>query len=281
VKDYFGYQGKQVVVTGAASGMGAATTEMLIDLGADVYALDVREVRLPVKEYIAVDLLKKDSIDAAIAQFPAQIDSIFSCAGIPGSRYKGGSFTEVDVVTVNFLAARHLIEKLIPRMPRGSAIAMIASTAGATWRDVIPTIMPLLETKDFDEGRAWLEAHKDDETTIGYAGSGYIISKQCLILYAKLRAYELSAKEIRINTLSPGATQSGMTAAFEELYSEEALKAQVTGIGRYATSAEQGEPLVFLNSNMARYISGVDLQVDYGSVALMESGGWSLPPLEG
>jgi NAD(P)-dependent dehydrogenase (short-subunit alcohol dehydrogenase family) len=279
MKDYFGYKGKQVVVTGAASGMGAAATEMLLDLGADIYGLDVRKVPLPVKKYIEVDLLKKGSIDAAIKELPAKVDSIFNCAGIPGAKYHGLSFTEVDVVTVNFLAARYLIERLIPRMPGGSAIAIISSTGGATWRDCIPGIMPLLETKSFEEGRAWLEAHKDDEATIGFSGSGYMFSKQALILWAKLRAGGLAAREIRINTLSPGTTQTGMTSAFVELYSEEALKAAVT-VGRYATAAEQGEPLVFLNSNMARYVSGVDLQVDYGSVAGMECGWQELPPLE-
>ncbi len=278
VKDYFGYKGKQVVVTGAASGMGAAATEMLLDLGAEVYALDVRPVPLPVKQYIAVDLLKRESIDAAIAQLPARIDSIFNCAGIPGARYHGSSFTEVDVVTVNFVAARYLIEKLIPRMPKGSAIGIISSTAGAMWRDAIALVMPLLETKTFEEGRVWCEAHKDDEATIAFAGSGYMFSKQALVLYTKLRACELAAREIRINTLSPGTTQSGMTQAFTDLYGEDALKAAIT-VGRYATSAEQGEPLVFLNSNMARYVSGVDFQVDYGSVAGLECGG-SLPPLE-
>lgn len=40
MKDYFGYQEKVVIVTGASSGMGKATAEMLVDLGAKVYALD-------------------------------------------------------------------------------------------------------------------------------------------------------------------------------------------------------------------------------------------------
>ena len=43
MKDYFGYQNKNVVVTGASSGMGKATAEMLVDLGAKVYALDWNE----------------------------------------------------------------------------------------------------------------------------------------------------------------------------------------------------------------------------------------------
>lgn len=45
MKDYLGYTGKVCVVTGAASGMGKATAEMLVDLGAMVYALDWAEVR--------------------------------------------------------------------------------------------------------------------------------------------------------------------------------------------------------------------------------------------
>ena len=40
MKDYFGYQEKVVIVTGASSGMGKATAEILVDLGAKVYALD-------------------------------------------------------------------------------------------------------------------------------------------------------------------------------------------------------------------------------------------------
>ena len=41
MKDFFGYEGKTCVVTGASSGMGKATVEMLVDLGAKVYALDI------------------------------------------------------------------------------------------------------------------------------------------------------------------------------------------------------------------------------------------------
>lgn len=45
MKDYFGYQDQVVVVTGAASGMGKATAEMLVDLGAKVYALDCKKLK--------------------------------------------------------------------------------------------------------------------------------------------------------------------------------------------------------------------------------------------
>lgn len=53
MKDYFGYNGKVVVVSGAASGMGKAATEMLVDLGARVYALDWNRVAIDdIEEFI-------------------------------------------------------------------------------------------------------------------------------------------------------------------------------------------------------------------------------------
>lgn len=277
-EDYFGYQGKTVVITGAFSGMGEAATKMLLDLGAEVYALDVREVTSPVKGFISADLLKKDSIDAAIEKLPAKIDSIFSCAGVAGDTYKGASFSPVDVVTINFVAAKYLIEQLVPRMGEGGAIAMIASIAALGWERNLETIMQLVETKGFDEGRAWLETNRDNPQAIATPPGAtsnrlaYAFSKQCLVVYAKAQAWDLAANGIRINTLSPGPTQTGMTEDFEALSGKEIFFAATGPKGRYATSEEQAEPLLFLNSNMARYMSGADLQVDYGFVGQLKTG---------
>jgi NAD(P)-dependent dehydrogenase (short-subunit alcohol dehydrogenase family) len=282
-KDYFGYKRKKVVITGAASGMGKSATEMLIDLGAEVYALDVKEVPLPVKEYISTNLLKKDSIDAAVKKLPAKIECIFNCAGVPGATYKGSRFSPADVVTINFLAARHLIEKLIPRMSKGGAIAIISSMGGMGWPANLETDMQLLQTKDFDEGRAWLEANKDNPKAIAgppETNPAYPFSKECLIVYAKARAFELAAKNIRINTVSPGATQTGMSADFDALYGKETIRSAVSPIGRIATAEEPAQAIVFLNSDMASYISGVDLLVDYGFSGAASIGMASLPEIE-
>ena len=68
MKDYFGYAGKTVVVTGASSGMGKASAEMLVDLGANVYALDWNECPVNgIAKYVHVDLSKKESIDEAMS----------------------------------------------------------------------------------------------------------------------------------------------------------------------------------------------------------------------
>ena len=66
MKDYFGYAGKKCVVTGAGSGMGEATAKMLVELGAEVYALDIKPVTVQgIAQYIQVDLSEKSSIDNA------------------------------------------------------------------------------------------------------------------------------------------------------------------------------------------------------------------------
>ena len=67
MKDYYGYKNKICIVTGAASGIGKATVELLIDLNAEVYALDINRIELPgIKKFIEVDLNNKESIDKAM-----------------------------------------------------------------------------------------------------------------------------------------------------------------------------------------------------------------------
>ena len=84
MSDYLGYEGKLCVVTGAASGMGAACAKQLVELGANVIGLDVQEIHVPVKESIKLDLLQQSSIDDVVSALPKQIDRLFNCAGIPG-----------------------------------------------------------------------------------------------------------------------------------------------------------------------------------------------------
>src|SRR5690606_13189284 len=70
MKDVLGYAGKQVVITGCATGMGAAAAELLVGLGAEVHALDIGEVAVGAKQVVKTDMKSKASIDAAIAKLP-------------------------------------------------------------------------------------------------------------------------------------------------------------------------------------------------------------------
>ena len=61
MKNYFGYTDKLCVVTGASSGMGKATVEMLVDLGAKVYAIDLNPCTVEgITKFIKCNLARQD-----------------------------------------------------------------------------------------------------------------------------------------------------------------------------------------------------------------------------
>ena len=261
MKDFLGYNGKRVVITGAASGMGQATAQGLVDLGAEVYALGRKETSVSVKKFIKTDLKDMASIDAAVKQVEGNVDALFNCAGLPGP-----PFSNLDVTMVNFVGHRHLTESLLTKMNPGSAIASIASLGGMAWHKYLDNINALLATPGFDEARAWLEANPD-------ANNGYAFSKQCIITYVKMRAAELTKKNIRINCLNPGPTDTPMMKYFHDYAGKERIeKLYLAPSGRYAMPEEMAAPLIFLNSNMARFISGHCLNVDFGWWTLVELG---------
>jgi len=262
MKDLLGYQGKTVVLTGAASGMGGAAAELLVDLGAEVHALDVAEIGAPVKQTIAVDLADPASIDAAAGKLPARLDVLFHCAGVPGPP----RFDAVQTMLVNFVGLRHLTEALVDRVVDGGAIAAITSVAGMGWRKNLENVKKLIEIGDYAEARAWCEANPD-------VANGYLFSKQCIIYYTKLLAVRLLPRQVRVNCLSPAPTETAMLPDFHaqagQAFIDEHFRAPV---GRNATAEEMARPLVFLGSEMAGFVSGQNLFVDFGYLAAVETG---------
>ena len=79
----FSYDGKRVIVTGAASGMGAATVALLAAAGAETYALDVAPVDGPVARAFETDCGDPASIDAALDAIGAPVHCVFNVAGVP------------------------------------------------------------------------------------------------------------------------------------------------------------------------------------------------------
>ncbi len=97
MKDYFGYNGKVCVVTGASSGMGKAAAEMLVDLGAKVYALDFNECPVEgIEKFVKMNLSDKESIDAGFEQIPEHIDSFFGIAGVSGIKTDFNTTVTID-----------------------------------------------------------------------------------------------------------------------------------------------------------------------------------------
>ncbi len=261
MRDILGYAGQTLVVSGAATGMGAAAARTLVELGAEVHALDVKPITAPVKQAIACDLTQQASIDAAVAKLPARVDVLLNCAGLPGP-----PFSSLDTMLVNFVGLRHLTEALIPRIPDGGAVASITSVAGMGWAKNLDNVKALLATSDFASAKAWCEAHPD-------AANGYLFSKQCIIYYTKQRAVDLLSRQIRVNCLSPAPTDTPMLSAFHKQVSKEFMEQHfLAPVGRNATPEEMAEPLILLASRAARFVSGQNLFVDFGYEAALDVG---------
>jgi NAD(P)-dependent dehydrogenase (short-subunit alcohol dehydrogenase family) len=253
--DVLGYQDKKVVITGCATGMGAAAAQMLVDAGAEVFALDIGEVAVPVAKTIKTDMGDKASIDAAIEQLPGEIYALFNCAGVPHP-----PFPALDVMLINFVGLKHLTDTLLPRIVNGGGVASIASTAGMGWKANLENVRAFLALESFAAMQAYLEEEPD------YGADAYGFSKQCLIVYTMSMAGNLAKREVRINCIAPAPTAS---AFMDKLTTdggipEEAVMLFAPSNGRFAEPREMGEPLVLLNSKLANFISGQNIQIDMG-----------------
>lgn len=271
IKSVFGYEGKTVVITGAASGMGKAATELLIELGAKVHAVDINPVNLPVeKEYIA-NLGDKEAIEKLVEELPDNIFAFFSCQGI--SHFPG---IELKVSKVNFLGHKYMTELLLPKIADRGSVNYISSFGGFGWEQDYARCLELIGTKTWEEGLEWYENNKDvyiDETN-PYNAIDYTFSKKCLNSYVSSKAHspEFIERKIRINSLCPGYTITGLSDDFNRssgLSAEEGKKAiENTFLGSWnghpASAAEMGYPLAVLGSNICSYISGQIIYADYG-----------------
>lgn len=258
MKDYFEYAGKICVVTGAASGMGKATAEMLVDLGAVVYAIDYQPIHVDgIKASIVADISKKEEIDAAFAEVPETIDSFFGIAGVSGQKH---SFVDMNVI--NFLANKYMVETYLDsRMNDGGTIAFVTSLAGLHWEKHIEETCKYVEVKGWDETKALIEEAGKNEKVVQM---GYFFSKRLMSHYAAAIVEHFSKRSIRVNYTMPAGAKTGLTDDFAKMMGgEENL---VTGMTkRLSTSEENASALVFLNSPMGGYINGVGLIIDYAN----------------
>ena len=257
--DVLGYRGKTVTLTGAASGMGDAAARLLVDLGAEVHALDIAKVSAPVDQAITVDLKDGSSIDAALSDLPTKIHAHFNCAGVPHP-----PFPASDCVLINFVGLRYLTEALIPRMDTGSSVTSIASTAGMAWARNLDQIDEFLDLDGFEAAKAWLDG--------SLPADPYGFSKQAIIVYTMGRAKALAERGVRINCISPSPTATTFMDRLTEAIPKEAVKLFCPSPGRFADAQEMARALVMLGSDLGCFVSGQNLPVDFGYTAEVRMG---------
>ncbi len=262
MQDPLGYEGTRAVVTGAASGMGEAAARLLTELGASVIGVDRAEIAAPVAQRVQVDLLDPASIVAAAEEIEGPVNSFFNCAGLPGP-----PFSELDVMLVNFVGGRDLIERTLPKMPPGSAVVYVASAGGIGWQPNLENLMGLLEAKGFAAGKAWLEEHPDV-----WSWSGYAASKQAINAWTAWASTDfMNDHQVRLNCTNPGPTTTAMMPFFHEANGKDLVDAALGPVGRYSTPEEQAWAMVMINSPRSSYVVGEAFFADGGFFGALQT----------
>lgn len=261
LSDLFDYTGQTVVLTGAASGIGAATCRALLAAGAAVHAVDIADVDGGVAAAHRCDLGDPPAIAGLVTDLPARIDVLMNCAGVPG----GTRFGPAEVMRINFLGLRALTEALLERLEPDGSVVHVASVAGVTWPQNAAALKELIATPDFAAGAAWCEAHPE------LVGDGYTFSKEAVQYYTMARSAGTIRRGVRMNSLCPGVTDTPILADFREAMGNDVIDLVVNaGMGRPARPAEMAPPMLFLGHRRAAgYINGVNLNADAGFVAVM------------
>ncbi len=275
MKDYFGYANKICVVTGARSGMGRAVAKMLVDLGAEVYTIGRNPCNVPgVEKDIVCDLLYKDQIDAAfLNEIPYEIDNFFGVAGISGLHN-----TMMETFKVNYLANKYIIEEyLMKRMMPGGAITITTSSGGLGWEleHNKEEYMSIITPKGYDDTLKAMEELIGPKEGKCMVPLFYGVSKRAMNYYIATIVEELAeTKKVRINAVLPMGTDTGMREDFAEFAGgiDEMIEYGTGAAHRMALPREIGEPMVFLGSKMASFISGAMLSIDYGMLLPMTAG---------
>jgi NAD(P)-dependent dehydrogenase (short-subunit alcohol dehydrogenase family) len=258
--DQVRYDGRRALVVGGATGMGAAAASIARDLGAEVIVIDHAAVDYSIARAIEVDLRDRSSVDAALAQLDEPFDAVFCAAGVADGT--------AGLMKINFLSHRRIIETLVGdgRVGPGGAVCMISSVAGLGWQSQMQTLNAFLELADDDDASRWIEENQADN---------YGFSKQAINCYVARRAYPFTSKGVRINAICPGPTDTPLAQANAEQWLGFAQGYRdVTGAAQL-TPEQMANVMVFLNSDAASGISGVNLLVDSGHVMSSLSGSYA------
>jgi NAD(P)-dependent dehydrogenase (short-subunit alcohol dehydrogenase family) len=265
--DAFRYDGKRAVVVGGATGMGAATAELVQDLGGEVVVMDIAEVTTPGVKTIHLNLADRGSVESAVDECGGPIDALFCCAGVADGT--------PGIERINFIGHRHLIDRCLDKglLPAGSSIGMISSAAGLAWERFLPEIQEVLDIPDWDAAVRWFEEHNKRD---------YMSTKQVMCSYVNREAFAMQKRGVRINAILPGPTDTPLARSNEDLWlAFGADYREAAGI-EASRADEQAGPLAFLCSDAASYVNGVILIVDAGYTASGLTGSFAdaTPPVE-
>jgi 3-oxoacyl-[acyl-carrier protein] reductase len=243
-------QGRVALITGAAAGFGEAIARRFVAEGAKVLVADLNgEGAQAVAESLGCaaravrcDVSSRADVDAAVAACVDAFGGVDILVNNAGTTHRNQSMLEVDETTfdrvfaVNVKSIFHTTQAVVPLMKarRSGCIVNIGSTAGIRPRP----------------GLTWYNA-----------------SKGAVNLLSKSMAAELGPDGIRVNAVCPVMSPTALIEQFLGVPDTPEARAKVVAgipLGRMSTPEDVAEATLYLASDAARFITGVELPVDGG-----------------
>lgn len=249
------------VVTGAASGIGAAIAARMTRCGHTVLTVDQRDAQIEADLGTGVGRCR--AIDQILAAAPAGLDGLSACAGVSGYA------RPIDLVPrVNFFGVTRIIEGLRPALhARKGAVLMVNSQSA--------TMQPWNEPHQ----RSYVEALLADDEAAAVALAGeqseleiYAAAKWALGRWMRRQMPSFAKHGVRINAVAPGFTHTRLT---DKLLDDPALQAHLSAfvasipLGFTAEPDDIADAAEFLLGARARFMTGAVVFVDGGHDALM------------
>jgi NAD(P)-dependent dehydrogenase (short-subunit alcohol dehydrogenase family) len=243
-------EGKTIIVTGAASGIGAATAALVAAQGAKVISVDINRPAQPVGDFIQADLSDKTSIDQLVAALPTGAHGLANIAGLPPTR------AAEAVVAVNLVGLKYLTTTLVPKLADGASIVNLASLAGLGWPDAKASI-DASANLGFADVAAFCKTHE----IVG--GRSYFFTKEALIVWTMQNRWTWRARGIRMNAVSPGPVETPILKDFLETLGARAEEDMRT-MDRPGRPGDIAPVVAFLLSDGSAWIRGANIPVDGG-----------------
>lgn len=237
--------GKRIVVTGAASGIGAALADVILEQGGEVIGLDIKPGPHVVHR---LDLTDPESISATCAAISDPLHGLANVAGVPGT-------APIEVIgQVNLMGLRRLTETLADRLEPGSAIVCVSSISAdrCDWAPADLLRLALSETPTA------LVQQATDGT------DAYQITKAALNILIGQWAERYAPRGIRVNAVSPGPVDTPILRDFEASMGKARIDAAAAIVGRHGRPDEIASACGFLLSGAASWINGQVIEADGG-----------------